>query len=44
MSNAVKKYRATMLDSLWGDGRYHIDPRKAIELADAALAALGAAT
>ena len=29
-----------MIDALWGDMRYHIDPRTTVTLADAAIAEL----
>jgi hypothetical protein len=38
--NAVEKYRSEMLYAMGGDNRYHIDPRTAIEMADAAIAEL----
>jgi len=40
--SALEKYREAMLYALASDNRYHIDPRTAIEKADAAIAELEA--
>ena len=39
---AVERYRNELVEALWADGRYHIDPRRVVELADKAVAELEA--